>query len=87
MAVTTSTRFRDTFFSRFFRMNQRHCVTFKVSSAKGFVFGTEPRCLLGERIANTETGESGKVAVDCPEFLDSVFDRECCDMGIMDKVA
>jgi len=45
------------------------------------------RHVLHKGITNTEIRESSEVAVYCPELVDSVFDRECCDVGIMDKIA
>jgi hypothetical protein len=45
------------------------------------------RRLVDERIKNAKIGESSEVAVDFPELVDSVFDRERYYVGIMDKVA
>ena len=49
--------------------------------------GMATRFLFDERIANTETRESSKVTVNCPQFTDPVFHNKCGDMGIMRQVS
>jgi hypothetical protein len=60
-----------------------------MSNRRGRLF---PHLVLGEKkggegIANPGTGESSEVAVYCPELVDSVFDRQCCSLSVMDEVA
>jgi hypothetical protein len=43
-------------------------------------------CLLNKGVTDAKARKSSEVAVDGPEFLDPVFYRKRCNMGIMDEI-